>query len=68
MIWTLAKNSISMPSESYENLLIIQIEFLLFLNNRNDELERLISESSVNIRGRISKRGNSFLRRTIWQI
>lgn len=125
MIWNLAKHSIGMPSESYENLLIIQIEYLLFLNNRNDELERLISEalneqtnnaveimssikgigkttakafmieigcidnfksakqlaafigidpsvkqsgSSVNIRGRISKRGNSFLRRTIWQI
>jgi len=125
MLWEIARNSIGISSTSHEKLLVMQIEYLLFLNDRSDELERMISEaldqetnnavellvsikgigektarsfiieigsisnfksakqlaayigidpsikqsgSSVNVKGKISKKGNSFLRRTIWQI
>lgn len=125
MLWEIARNSIGISSASHEKLLVMQIEYLLFLNDRSDELEHMISEaldketnnavellvsikgigektaksfiieigsisnfksakqlaayigidpsikqsgSSVNVKGKISKKGNSFLRRTIWQI
>lgn len=125
ILWEIARNSIGISSASHEKLLVMQIEYLLFLNDRSDELERMISEaldketnnavellisikgigektarsfiieigsinnfksakqlaayigidpsikqsgSSVNVKGKISKKGNSFLRRTIWQI
>lgn len=125
MLLELAQKSIGVGCASYENILVMQINHLIYLNDRNDELEKMLSDvldeqtnhniellssikgvgvttarsflieigdisnfhsakqmaafigidpstkqsgSSVNGRGRISKRGSSFLRRTIWQI
>lgn len=125
MLLELAQKSIGIGCASYENILVMQINHLLYLNDRNDELEKMLTDvldeqtnhniellssikgigvvtarsflieigdicnfhsakqlaafigidpatkqsgTSVNGRGRISKRGCSFLRRTIWQI
>jgi len=125
MLLELAQRSIGVGCVSYENILVMQINHLIYLNDRNDELEKMLSDvldeqtnhnvellssikgvgvttarcflieigdvsnfhsakqmaafigidpatkqsgSSVNGRGRISKRGSPFLRRTIWQI
>jgi transposase len=125
MLLELAQKSVGTESASYEKILVIQIDYLIYLNDRNDELETMLSDvldeqtnndiellksikgiglitarslmielgsisnfnsakqmaafigidpatkqsgSSVNVKGRISKRGCSFLRRTMWQI